>query len=335
MSSYFQLFWSSPKKKKTRGGLATQSLSQLSVASGGSEEENDDKWICQECKKTFTEDDAQVVECQRCEKHFCAKCINLNKEEYRVISKRRDIFWFCPPCAIKAKAAWGKETAMEDCCKDLMDKVTEKLTELEQKMDDRMGQMETQLNTTTTYAETAAKGCTKVATQEFTDIVKKTVADESVKKKQDESREGNIIIHRASESTKESPEERVADDKEFFDSFCQEALEIGKIEVKSIIQLGKKNENSQARPMKITLEEPQDKTKIMARLRKLKNAEERFRVSVMHDLSPEDRKLVRDKVEQAKLKEKNENEGGQYVYRVRGPPWDLRIVKIPVTETST
>ena len=325
MSSYLQYFWSSPKKKKK--GVRTTN-SQVSVNGDASDEETEDTWICQECRKSFTEDSAEVLECQRCKHHFCAKCIKLGKDEYKLLNKRSDIFWLCPPCAVKAVATWNKETTVEECCQSMVDKVSAKLAEMEEKIDARLSHMKEDVKTTATWAETAAKSSNKKEATKYTEVVKQTVVEHDMHKKQQEGREGNLIIHRAKESDDESPEARVAEDKAFFNGLCQDVLEVGELEIKSIVRLGKRDA-SKTRPLKIVLSNSNDKAKIMMRLRKLKDAEEKYKVSVVHDLSPEERKAVRDKVSEAKEKEKNESEGGQYVFRVRGPPWDLRIVRLP------
>ena len=63
-------------------------------------------------------------------------------------------------------------------------------------------------------------------------------------------------------------------------------------------------------------------------MRRLKEADAKYQVSITSDLPPEDRKLIRKQVELAKEKEKNEGEGGRWKFRVRGPPWDLKIVQL-------
>ena len=127
--------------------------------------------------------------------------------------------------------------------------------------------------------------------------------------------------------------ERKKDDETFFDAFCSEALDMGKIETKNITRIGKK-EATKVRPLKISLSDAEDKSRIFKRLKRLKDADQKFQVSVTADLPPEDRNAIKIKVEEAKTKEKNQNEGGRWIFRVRGPPWDLRIVRLPAKADS-
>ena len=67
----------------------------------------------------------------------------------------------------------------------------------------------------------------------------------------------------------------------------------------------------------------------MVRLPRLKDADEPFKnLSISNDLTTEERDLIKKQVEMAKNREEKENEGGKYIFRVRGPPWNLRIVRL-------
>jgi len=63
------------------------------------------------------------------------------------------------------------------------------------------------------------------------------------------------------------------------------------------------------------------------RLHKLKDADEMFnQISVAHDMTPEERNKVRELVQEAKTKNSQDKEG--YVYKVRGGPQNLKIVRL-------
>lgn len=106
------------------------------------------------------------------------------------------------------------------------------------------------------------------------------------------------------------------------------------IEVKNVVRLGKTNsDNTKPRPLKVTLKNKEDVQKVMANLTKLKDAEEKFRrISVTKDLTQEERAQIKQKVEEARQKEKNESEGGLWTFKVRGPPWNLRIIRMKKTQ---
>ncbi len=275
--------------------------------------------------------------CQRCSLHFCCKCVNISREEYKLLEERADIFWFCAPCSIKAKAVLARELGIEDCTNKMMTTVAAKMDELAEKIDTSLGKMKTEIpeTVTTSWAETAAKNLTQTPqqqekyTKEVSEVVKKTLVDQQKNEKQRESREGNLILYRVAESAAEDATERKDEDTTFFNSLCCEALEVGRIEITNITRLGKKVEGSNPRPLKVNLKNMEDKDKIFKRLRRLKDADPKFKISITHDLPPEDRKAVKAMVLEAKEKEKNQNEGGRWIFRVRGPPWDLKIIRYP------
>jgi hypothetical protein len=53
-----------------------------------------DPWDCKLCNKIFAESDARVLECQRCKKHFCIKCLKKSNTEYDILSKSDTIFCY-------------------------------------------------------------------------------------------------------------------------------------------------------------------------------------------------------------------------------------------------
>ncbi|KAI4825819.1 hypothetical protein KUCAC02_021485 [Chaenocephalus aceratus] len=177
-------------------------------------------------------------------------------------------------------------------------------------------------DTVKTWAEMTKVSETS-APSNFKNIMKEA-RDEQLKETDDrESRENNLIIYQADESTEETP-------VEFFDSLCENIFEIGKLQTKQVIRLGTQATQGpkRNRPLKIVLNNRDDKEKIFKNVRKLKNCENKYqRISISNDYNKEDRELIRNKVEEAKAKTAAE-ESKNSVFRVRGPPWNLRLVKL-------
>jgi hypothetical protein len=46
-------------------------------------------WTCKVCSVKFTEDKAEVLECEYCEKHVCRSCVKLSSTEYKLL-----VTWF-------------------------------------------------------------------------------------------------------------------------------------------------------------------------------------------------------------------------------------------------
>ena len=62
----------------------------------------------------------------------------------------------------------------------------------------------------------------------------------------------------------------------------------------------------------------------MESLIKLKDAPEQFKnIGISHDLTPSERENCKKMVVEAK--EKQQNEAGEYLWRVRGPPGQMKV----------
>jgi len=124
----------------------------------------------------------------------------------------------------------------------------------------------------------------------------------------------------------ESREERVKTDKAFCLKLFSEVLEleVQDADLKSVFRLGKKE--NQDRPLLIQFREKTLKNSVMECLYKLKDAEDSFKkISVSHDLTKLERAECKTLVEEAKKKQAEEL--GELLWRVRGLPGQLKIVK--------
>jgi hypothetical protein len=60
--------------------------------------DEDESWTCETCKKMFDDDKAHVIECEWCSDKYCRQCVKIKASEYRFMSDRPDIHWFCEKC---------------------------------------------------------------------------------------------------------------------------------------------------------------------------------------------------------------------------------------------
>ena len=128
------------------------------------------------------------------------------------------------------------------------------------------------------------------------------------------------------ESSDTDPENRKNHDANFFEALCNNALKTGTVKTKQIIRLGKKNETNK-RPMRITLEDKNDREKIMKNAKNLAEAEPMFKnISICNDYNKEEQEKIRSSVEAARELSKNDP---HFTYKVVGPPWKLRTRKVP------
>ena len=161
---------------------------------------------------------------------------------------------------------------------------------------------------------------------EYKEVMKSTLDHRKRTEEEREKREGNLIIYQVEESDSVNAEDRKEYDTIFCNALCVEGFKIEKVPTKNIIRLGKKDENDERiRPMKVVLENKNDKEKIMKNVNKLAKAEPKLKnISISHDYTKDEREAIKSKVAEAKeISEKDL----KYTYKVRGPPWNLRLKK--------
>jgi len=103
-------------------------------------------------------------------------------------------------------------------------------------------------------------------------------------------------------------------------------------EIKQVTRLGQRNRETTdrpttSRPLLIEFRSYTTKNQVMESLYKLKNANAHFRqLSVTHDMTKIERSEIQKKVEEAKQKEMEET--GEFIWRVRGVPGALKLVRL-------
>ena len=155
--------------------------------------------------------------------------------------------------------------------------------------------------------------------------VRRTVVEEASK-----SREKNIIIYRAKEGSSHLKAENITHDKNLLEKLIQKCGGgYNEDKIEKMIRLGKK-EDDKTRPLLIQFKELESKKELFRNLKELREAEEDLkRLSISHDLTPEERADDKELLTEAMTKEENEPE---FKFRLRGPPWNRYIARTKKTE---
>jgi len=100
-------------------------------------------------------------------------------------------------------------------------------------------------------------------------------------------------------------------------------------DMKRFARLGRANliQPGKARPVLIQFRDRILKNMVMESVSKLKDAEEKYRIILIHDMGTEDREEYKRLVAEAKEKQKDEI-SGEYIFRVKGSPGTFRLLKI-------
>ena len=162
------------------------------------------------------------------------------------------------------------------------------------------------------------------------EVVEKSLKDKDSEEKERQNRRKNIIIFELPESKKSKPDDRKEEDVQKFVGICKHICKINMTNdhIERAIRLGKVTEGKD-RPLLVTMKDENKKREVFQNLNKLQDARAPFnKVTIMHDLTKKQKEELKDKIQEAQDKE-NQDESGEFMYRVRGPPWSWHIKKIP------
>lgn len=84
------------------------------------------------------------------------------------------------------------------------------------------------------------------------------------------------------------------------------------------------------RPVLVTLQSMELKISLFRKISVLHQTDKHRNVRLANDLTKTEREKEKELYEEAK--EKQRKSSGEYTFRVRGPPWARRVVRIPKTE---
>ena len=151
----------------------------------------------------------------------------------------------------------------------------------------------------------------KPTIENFRTIMMKTKNEELAEQKDKKERACNIIMHGKEDG----------DNKQEDVSFVNTLLQTvgGNITPKSIIRLGRYDTNRK-RPIKVILQNEENKDKIMDNLRNLKDKDEYKGISITEDYTVSEREIIKEYSDKAKEKNSLEPENTNYIWRVRGTP---------------
>jgi hypothetical protein len=158
----------------------------------------------------------------------------------------------------------------------------------------------------------------------ITNLAKEVLNNQKQLSVERDEREKNIIVFGVEDKDKkvESPEE----DKAFFKTMCLSALELDEAPEVKIIRIKDSNPNH-TRPIKVTFDSIWNKRKFLSSLFRLKGLDKYRNVRVAHDMCIADREENRKLLQEA-YKKNQEEKPTSFKYKVRGPPWAMKIIKV-------
>ena len=308
-------------------------------------------------KKCTSEEDEDRLQCRKCKRYVHYECTQLPLYQLQIFVNSYNDQYTCPNCVRITRSLTNKigdntyhmmqrelenkdgviqkltkelnklnkkSTNQETIKNELETLLTEKITHLETKTREIVREEIKQTQETIkppTYAEMA-----KAQKESLKSVVKEQKEEDRKEERDIELRKPNIIIHGIMEPMKETIEKDQEEDR----SEIEELLD--DIDVRDIKlnhhRIGKKDEEGlKWRPIKLKLENVNEKERIMKNLHKLKKYGNRY-ISITDDFTINERKIIKEKCKKAK--EMNFANDGDFIWRVRGSPrTSLRFAKIP------
>ena len=142
------------------------------------------------------------------------------------------------------------------------------------------------------------------------------------------SRENNLIIFGFDENQSEVRQERIDHDiqqiKELYKA-CK--IQLDTTSIKKTGRLGKFNNEKRDRPLLVTLSSVESKLVLFKNFHRIRELTEYEKVNVSNDLTKAEREKEKELWQEAKKQQLNDK-SGDFIYKVRGPPWARRVTKL-------
>ena len=153
---------------------------------------------------------------------------------------------------------------------------------------------------------------------DFRTIMKQTRNEELAEESEKKLRASNFIIHGMDEPSSTEKNGAKKEDEEFIRYFFG-ALLLRGIAFKFASRIGK-TDSAKKRPIKVIMNNEEDKLMVMANLRNLKDKDSFRGISVTDDYTVAERQIIKEYADKAKAKNDQESSESKHVWRVRGTP---------------
>ena len=260
---------------------------------------------------------------------------------------RKDRPWFCSKCLCKSLESVKQTKSIEDRCSDFLCKFQEKIEsrfenlegevkEVKQSLVDMKAEIVNEVRNATGSSENVVD-IKSIQGNQPTPLVQDTVVKQAAHELQSRlDRRNNVAFYNVKENISNLKEECMNLDKNLIYELCSDiGLEVGADDVKHVKRVGKKGQTITIESEEVvvpriliaTLTEDA-KAKIMRNAYKLASCTSEYyrKIGVKHDKTREERQREGELKKEAK--DKNENESGNFIYLVRGMPWDRKLVRV-------
>ena len=294
------------------------------------------------CTKRLNETVDKPLTCGRCEHWSCRTCAKLTLAEYDVITKKASkVHWFCMDCDEEAMAVvkassqlFNEYTEQVNCRLDKMEgNLTNKadgsvVVDLCKRMDALSALVE-ELRGKPVSPESTNP--VTMGNQHTNEMEGKRIDDLQDRM----ARKNNVVFFGVSEAEGTTREDKMANNKAKIMQIANEVgLHLKEEDILSFKCLGEMGQTRVIEDEEIPVPRlllatftEAAKASLMKNAYKLQFSSEMKEIRIKHDMSKEDRQKEYELRQEARKKQMDDTDQ-DFLYRVRGPNWDRRIVKI-------
>ena len=230
----------------------------------------DDALVCDKCNATFTHVDDKLLQCERCTKWNCLKCLKYCYTEYELLTKMKPVHWYCRKCEEHAVVDVQNVMDVEEKCKFFLGKMEKRMDKLETTVQLKADREDIeQLRQRVSNTETGVG--------EMDKQIKESMAELEQERQEIDRRRNNNVTESENEQ-----EVRKTEDTKKMQGIMQE-LGLGDVELRTVVRVGRQVEG-QNRPMKAIPPSEACKDKVLRRLQEMKVTGVDDRHSPIHNL---------------------------------------------------
>ena len=240
-----------------------------------------------------------------------------------------DMMWFCINCKEKVEKNIITDMKIEERCNAIMKEYEQRMSLIESSLAQKCSESEVrnivreELNTNPEIISNKTKSGENIVQEPEGTGVNKVMVEINERKQ----RERNLIVFGAHESSSDSREERIQHDSVMIKDICTACeVMIEDIDITKIVRIGKFNKDKTDRPMLITLKSQETKRNIFKGAKHMRGMPEFTDIRLSNDLTRTERD--QEKILYDEAKELESKESGNFIFRVRGPPWARKVVRI-------
>jgi hypothetical protein len=143
------------------------------------------------------------------------------------------------------------------------------------------------------------------------------------------SRENNIVIFGTTEKDAPLTQERTDYDRAYVSKILKACdIEDGEYKDSRMARLGRFDKDKPIRPILVCLKSQGAKGKLFKNVNRVVQYVGEFKdIRISNDLTIQEREIEKKLYNEAK--QLQEKESGDFIYKVRGPPWERKVRKIP------